>query len=150
MHAGEMTSIEETLRELGGIATTGELMQRGFESDHLLLFARYGRIIRVRKGWFASKDIDEQVVDAVRAGGRLACLSALAYHGLAAPDPTTLHIAVHRSASRLRRAPREGVTVVVHWSRSAPSGNRQSVRVSEAVAQARACLRHAGAVGDTL
>ncbi len=144
-----MTAIEKTIHRLGGIATTAELLRAGHEGALIRLFAEYGRIMRVRKGWYADPSVDDAVLAACRVGGRLACLSALAFHGLGTPGPTRLHVSVPRSASRLRSsgnhrerlAERHDAAIVVHWSRSDPTGDRLTVSLSEAMAQAQACYR---------
>jgi hypothetical protein len=144
-----MLGIETTIRGLGGIATMGELLRAGHEAELVHLFAEYGRIIRVRKGWYAAADIDAAVIAACRVGGRLACVSALAFHGLGTPGPARLHVSVPRTASRLRSAGnhRERLAesphaaIVVHWTRSQPTGDRLAVSVPEALAQAQTCRR---------
>ncbi len=100
--AWEVSTAEQRIRELGGIATTGELIALGYYPQHLLVLAAFGRIVRIRKGWYASTDVDEAVIQARRVGGVLACMSALAHHGWCEPEPSVLHVRVPRSASRLR------------------------------------------------
>lgn len=145
-----MSSPERRIRELGGIATTGELIAVGYHPQHLIVLAEFGRIVRIRKGWYANIDVDETVIQARRVGGVLACMSALAHHGWCEPEPNVLHVSVPRSASRLRppqgaRPPKDtkdiaaSTRVVVHWSRRGPTGNRQAVSLGEAIAQAHSC-----------
>ena len=147
--AGAVSTAEQRIRELGGIATTGELIALGYYPQHLLVLAELGRIVRIRKGWYASTDVDEAVIHARRVGGVLACMSALAHHGWCEPELSVLHVRVPRSASRLR-SPQGGralaataglLRVVLHQSRQAPTGDRQAVSLGEAIAQAHSCSR---------
>ena len=144
-----MGSAEEPIRALGGIATTGELITAGYNPQYLRVLAEFGRIVRIRKGWCASTEVDQAVIQARRVGGALACMSALAHHGWCEPEPNVLHVSVPRSASRPRsregprdtREPAGSMQVVVHWSRRAPTGDRQAVSLGEAIAQAHSCTR---------
>jgi hypothetical protein len=110
--------------------------------------------VRIRKGWYANREVDDAVIQARRVGGRLACMSALAHYGWCEPEPGVLHVSVPRSASRLRsaadprRASRDEVTVILHWSRYQSGGGRQAVTLGEAIAQAHGCGRDA--TRDTL
>ncbi|WP_144720221.1 endonuclease domain-containing protein [Agrococcus jejuensis] len=45
-----------------------------------------GRLVRVRRGWFARPDADRTVVDAVRAEGCVSCASALRLRGAWVPE----------------------------------------------------------------
>jgi ribokinase len=94
----------------------------------------YGVIRRIRRGWYASLDAPEIAVRARHAGGRLACVSALEYHG-AGPPSDAIHIDVPRSSQR--PALTEGV--VVHWSRRTLAGDEVAVSVAEARLQAARC-----------
>lgn len=149
-----MTKIERDIRILGGIAAMGELLRLGNDARQVMLFAEYGLIRRIRKGWYATLDVGDDVVRAHRVGGRLACFSALAhygYFGSGESPPGSLHVAVPRSSSRLRSADLPGrrldesanVGVVVHWNRTASTVDRQAVPLAEAIAQARTCAGRA-------
>ncbi len=127
----------------------GELVRKGYPADHVRLLAEYGRILRVRRGWYACNDVDPLAIRACRVGGRLACVSALAFHGLCPAEAGRLHVGVPRTASRLRdaltykekSAGETEIAVILHWSRREPTGDRLAVSVSEALAQAHACHR---------
>jgi hypothetical protein len=84
-------------------------------------------------------------------GGRLACASALAHHGVgAAPD--LLHVLVDGNTPRLRdpdtgKPSKSPDGTVIHWARRPIDGDRVAVSVEEAHRQAARCR----AVGrDTL
>ncbi len=126
------------IRRLGGVARTAELHEHGFTEEIITAFLAHGKVIRVRQGWYATPETPLLAIDAIRARGRLACVSALAYHGLIGPQQP-LHISVGRSANS-----RAASGVVVHWSRRVLAGDRVAVSIDEAWKQARAC-RAAGA-----
>jgi hypothetical protein len=128
--------IERDLVALGGIASTAELRARGHDAELILVWARYGTIVRVRKGWYAARDEPPQVLMALRVGGRLACISAAALHVSVGGHSSRLRTA--RSA-RLRLAEHPEPTTVVHWSRRELGGDRRAVSSSEALRQMRTC-----------
>jgi hypothetical protein len=110
----------------------------GVDGDVLDLGLYYQRILRVRIGWYALPDASPAVVAAVRAGGRLACVSALEWHeGREPSDP--LHIVLNR-ASRARAVDPE---IVIHWSRRADDQSVAVVSVELARRQAERCQRNA-------
>jgi hypothetical protein len=128
-----MVSIEQRIVDLGGIASLGELVRGGAPRDWVLMFASYGRIARVREGWYTVHETDADVLEAWRLGGRLACASALAFYGFCA-RPARLHVAVPANASRLRRS-----DAVIHWCRRDPGGDRRAVSLAAAVRHASRC-----------
>jgi hypothetical protein len=145
-----MRWVIERLEGLGGIASRSELAARGVDRDPLDICVYYGRVRRIRKGWYATLDVDPEALEAWRIGGRLACVSALEHHGLALPvGDGSIHIEVPRGTSRLRDSARE---VVVHWTRHPQGGDRLAVAPEAAVLQAAACegpRRGAGAGGES-
>lgn len=122
----------------GGIASWAQLESVGCEAEQVRISVNYGRIIRIRKGWFAATWVPEEAVRAWRIGGRLACVSALAFHGeLENPGPhEPIHLLVPRAA-HLRLRP--GESAVVHWTRRPPTGTRLAVPVELARRQAAHC-----------
>ena len=133
-----MVHVAESIRQLGGIASTAELIARGHQPDWIRMAVDYGRIIRIRRGWFAAVDTPTAAIEARRVGGRLACVSALVFHGVSIEDDPALHVAVAGNASRLR-PPFEARAIVVHWQRGATAGGRLAVAVGDAWAQRARC-----------
>lgn len=129
----EVRDIEWQVRVLGGLARTYELYDAGYWQSMVQLHAGYKKILHVRKGWWATKDTPPDVIAARKAGGRLACVSALQYHGIGKGDDL-LHVALERSS----RHPHDP-GVVAHWSRRTLAGTRAAVSVEVAVEQARRC-----------
>jgi hypothetical protein len=131
---GMVKTVHEAIASLGGLARTSELLAAGFDDEWIRIAGRYGRIIDAGWGWWATKEVSPLVLQARRAGGRLACVSALQHHGLQLPDNAGLHISIERGARR----PRDD-TVIVHWSRTPLAGDRHAVSIAVAIRQARAC-----------
>jgi len=127
----------------GGVVTTEELYRSGDTQSILFWSVRYGTLLRVREGIYCLPNLDAEAIRALRVGGRLGCVSALAYHGVA-PRPAKLHVAVPGNTPRLRdpdtgergRTPEK---TVIHWSRRRPAGDRLAVSVEEARRQAASC-----------
>lgn len=99
-------------------------LRRGGLSGHEITEAvRRQDIIRVRRDHYARPDLDQHTLEAVRVGGRLACVSAAAELGLFAFDYSHTHLHLDRESSRLRsphnrfrplaELPRDGVQL--HW-----------------------------------
>ena len=131
--AGPYTRI---LANHGGIARTSEFYAGGMTRELLRIPWMYGKIRHIRHGWWASWDVPEPAIAARTVGGRLACVSALAHHGLV-PEPPELHVEVKGHSSRLREIP--GRRVVVHWARRPVGGDRQAVNAATAYKQAATC-----------
>lgn len=83
-----------------GVHAHAELIEqygrRGFERA-----VSAGELTAITRGWYAASQARSDVVAAVRAGGRLGCLSAAAVHGLWVPTQPYLHVAVRRRDQRL-------------------------------------------------
>ena len=122
------------LEALGGFASRSELVGLGCSLDFIDLCVWYRRILPVRKGWYASRQTPRAVLRALRVGGRLACVSALAWHeGREVPEDQPVHVLVGHGASRL------GEGGVVHWSRRDIAGTRTVVSAEAARVQAASC-----------
>ncbi|MFT2816979.1 DUF559 domain-containing protein [Leifsonia sp. A12D58] len=107
------------------------------------------QLIRVRRDHYALPETDRHTVEAVRVGGRLACVSAAAELGIFAFDSSLTHIHLGREASRLRSAtsrrhrldalPRDGIEL--HWQPliSPADGTEYCVGPMDALAQIIRC-----------
>lgn len=142
------SAFEPLIRRLGGIASRRELLRLSYLNDTDFWFAlHYGRLDRVRQGWYASSDLPADARAAWAAGGPLACVSALAHYGLLDPggpaDRLALHICLPADGHVGRDAP-DGL--VVHWSTADRySGSRRAVSPAVALRQARTCGRRSSA-----
>ena len=130
--------IYRRLHELGGIATTAELLTAGYSRRIIEAVVGYGRVIRVRRGVYALRELPPEVLEACRIGGRLTCVSALAYHGIIPRADGALHVEVAANASRLRQTES---AIVLHWAGTPAAGTRLAVGVGAALAQSARCRR---------
>ena len=132
-----MHPVERIVRELGGIASTAEILRHGYDTTMIRLVSDYGRIRRLRQGWYGVPELSDDSARAWKVGGPLACVSAAVHYGLWTQDPGALHVRVPGHASRLRIDDPAGV--VVHWSSGPLTGSRLAVSVDEALTTIRRC-----------
>lgn len=100
-----------------------ELVERGMSGRAITEAVRSRSLLRVRRDNYALPDTDAHTLEAVRVGGRLACVSAAEELGIFSFDSDFTHLHVARGASRLRsprfrwvalsEMPRDGVEL--HW-----------------------------------
>jgi hypothetical protein len=135
-----------------GLASRRELLVNGVYPGWIDLTAWYQRhVIRVRKGWYARTIERSDVLRAWRVGGRLTCVSALAFHAGVDAGPV-LHVEVPANAARLRdpddrrRRLGQDAAVVVHWTRHPGPGSRRAVSAEHAAAVAARCGVHGAGV----
>ena len=138
-----MQFVLDALERRGGVATTAELARLGVDRQRLDIAYMYRRIVRVKRGVWALPSIPPEVIVAHRAGGRLACVSALAFHGVIEETGTGLHISAPAWVTKWR-SPRRSGHVVAHWSRSPATGDCRAVSVEAAWAQFALCRAVAG------
>lgn len=149
-----MRKLFRDIESLGGLASYRELRDLDHERWMIELPVLYGSLIRVRTGWFAAADESDDVVRAWRVGGRLTCVSALAWHEDVPLSPT-LHVEVPANAARLRspvdyrRALGAHDDVVTHWARRLAQGDRRAVGVHGAWAEASRCVPAARAMAES-
>jgi very-short-patch-repair endonuclease len=107
------------------IAETDVLVGAGATWRSLKAAVDNGNLIRARRGQYALPRTDRHIIEAVRLGGRLGCISAAAHEGIFVFDNSLTHIHVEPTSSRLR-APHDRFQrlsdenkdgVVLHWSR---------------------------------
>lgn len=118
-----MIDISEAVRAHGGMAQKQQLVAGG-ATDYLLSAAvRRGEVIRVRNGWYSTLKEYDPRLRAVRVGGRLTGISAIAARGGWVLGRRPLHVSVPRNAARQRQPqnrfrrlqPADRRRVVLHW-----------------------------------
>ena len=125
LDAPEMRFERETAL-LGGIARRSDLRRMGLDDQAVRVLVAHGRLIRVRQAWYALPEADVEALRACGIGGRLACASALRFHGEAVDDAGILHVEL--PANAVARRPEGGwERVRVHQPRYPSSGNRAVV-----------------------
>ena len=82
--------------ELQGIYSPSALRAAGVSRHQQALLVQAGELRRIRPGWYATNDADQFAARAIRAGGRLGCVSGCRYHGLWVPRGSTLHVVYGR------------------------------------------------------
>jgi very-short-patch-repair endonuclease len=126
-----------------GILTLASLESQGINAARRTTLVRSGELVRIRNGWFATRNADPDRMRAVRLGGRLTCASALRQLGLWMMPDSRLHVCVQGNASRLRspddrrKAWRERTDLCVHWS-----DDQWNVSPDSAVDGVKASLAH--------
>jgi very-short-patch-repair endonuclease len=123
--------------------TTAELRSRGETIASIRDSIATGSRFRVIKGWYAGPGAPEDAVLAMRMGGRLGCVSALALHGAWVPPNRGTHVVFPTAASGRRSAGRpQGPSIVRHWSaRADRTGSAFAVTPLElALADALTCV----------
>lgn len=151
-----MLLYERIIRAHHGIASSRELVSAGVDETWMRMLRDTGRLLRLRKGWWALPGTAPIHVLAWRIGGPLACVSALVHHGLLTATEVAhaseLHVGRATNSSRRLSAigvraaavelgvPELGRAPVLHWSsRDFRSGTRLAVSVDTALEQARHC-----------
>ena len=117
-----------------GLVRTRELIASGMEEEWIRISRNYGVFVHVRQGWWALPDTPKVLLRAWRAGGRLACVSALAFHGQTLDLGEELHIEVAAGSKGALKP-----VACVHWSSSQRNGDRRAVSVDVTKRQAAQC-----------
>jgi hypothetical protein len=130
--------ILDAIDRAGGLATTRELADQRIDMDFFYIAVYYDRVLRVRKGLWARPGLDPVILEAQRAGGRLACVSALAFHGVIASIDGPVHISAPAGVRKWRPG-RRRADAIRHWSRRVLAGDRFAVTVDEAWRQLELC-----------
>lgn len=133
--------------------TRQQLLDMGLTVREIASRVHSGRLVRVRRGHYATPDTALPVQRAVRLGGRLGCVSELRQRGVWVLDGEVLHVHVAPNAARLRDADdreqlrTERVDCRVHWMPLIDPGGASQSHVSaiDAIAQAFRCLDHRAA-----
>lgn len=120
-----MLDLLTLIADAGGAADRRYLLDHGFRDRELRDALRDGLLDRPRRGWYTAWARDDPRFRAMRVGGRLTGLSAVAALGGWVRARPRLDVAVAANASRLRcpsrrRTPRRGSRVdpgTVSWSR---------------------------------
>jgi very-short-patch-repair endonuclease len=129
------------------IATRSQLLRAGALPLDLTDAVRSGALIRVRRGYYARADAPAKLVQAVRVGGRLGCVSAAESLGVWVLDHPFAHIQMRHEASRLR-SPRNRFRPLsdetidgceLHWWPVSGAGSVHTVACVDALAHIIRC-----------
>lgn len=125
------------------MAQKQQLVKRGARDLDLTRAVRRGEVVRARQGWYTTLPESDPRVRAVRVGGRLTGISAVAAAGGWVLGQHPLHVSVHDNAARLRTptnrfvklAKRHVKNLRLHWDDAdvASRGTAMSVDIRDAL-----------------
>lgn len=95
------------------VFTRAHLVARGMSWRQIADAVERGRLTRLRRDRYALADVDADVAEAVRIGGRLSCLSLLMAIGVFVHHSGGLHVHVVPGTSRIRKPGSEQTKL--HW-----------------------------------
>lgn len=120
------------------VFSRAELLQAGSTGDDITRAVRAGTLLRLRRDHYAHPDVDPDVAEAVRVGGRMTCLTLLQKLGVFVLKSVGLHMHLDPHMSRIRASTAKGT--VKHWSRKPQTdGARHVISLRDAVSQAVLC-----------
>lgn len=143
-----MVDVVHLVTDLGGMAQKRQLVARGARDLDLTNAVKRGELLRARQGWYTTLPSTDAAVRAVRVGGRLTGVSAVAAAGGWVQRRHPLHVSVPANAARLRSQSNRFVHpgardirgVVVHWERPDAAGRGTATAVELADALIRVVL----------
>lgn len=106
--------IAHALARLGGTAHVETLRHDGFSQKSIERAVHQGVVERVRAGWYCLPGSDHPVVQALRVGGKLSCVSLLRLYGTWLMPDDRLHVAVRHPHARLK-SPKDRTIALDHW-----------------------------------
>jgi very-short-patch-repair endonuclease len=128
------------------VLSRADLLIRGMTSRDITRSVRSGEIIRARQGHYLHHDAPSELVQAVRIGGRLGCVSLLAVLGVFVWDSSRLYVHMERGDSRMRAAnsphplaPRAARPEVLHWHTLTETPTPGTVHIIDAIVHAARC-----------
>lgn len=127
------------------VHTRADLLASGMRGRDITESVRRGHLIRARRDRYVLADTGGEVIEAVRIGGRLSCISLLKSLGVFVHRCERIHVFVERGTSRIR--PVDEGRSIVHWG--ATSGDEAPLHVApllDAVRQAVRCQQPRAAV----
>lgn len=127
------------------VFSRGDLLRDGATGGDITRAVRAGALLRLRRDHYAYPDVDPEVAEAVRIGGRVACLTLLQMLGVFVLKSSGLHMHLAPRMSRLRD--RQSTSTVMHWSRwTLAGGHRHVVSIRDAARQSILCQEPRAAI----
>lgn len=132
-------SPRERLAAIQGIRVLSrdDLRAAGLTTQRVTASVREGHLVRLRRGAYVNKEVPSEVIEAVRSGGRVTCLTLLRLIGVFVLERAEAHIHMppHLSRSRHRRPE----SAVLHWGECQREGQAHVVSLWDAVRQSVRC-----------
>lgn len=120
------------------VFTRADLRVVGMSGREITDAVRRGHLIRVRRDRYLRTSANPEVIEAVRIGGRLSCLSLLKTLGVFVHRCSKTHVFVEPGTSRIR--PGDPQHVVVHWNAVADAeAPLHAASLMDAVRQSMRC-----------
>lgn len=123
------------------VLSRAELLEAGYTAKGITRAVRAGSLVRLRRDHYVATSRRDADI-AVRIGGRLTCVSALASAGVFVMPDGRVHVHVDREMSRLRgpvsrrqrwsRSQHQS-SVRLHWSALASPPTREAVALDDAI-----------------
>lgn len=113
---------------------TAEARAMGASKRDLAGAVARGDLVRIRRDNYCSPGTPSSVIEAVRIGGRVGCISLLALLGVWVTVVDRPHVHLRPDATRLRPG-----TATLHWLPTVGSGDRGRVSVLDALLVAMIC-----------
>ncbi len=118
------------------VLTRHDLIRAGATARDLARAVSVGVLRRPRRGRYLPRDTNPDVVEAVRCGGRLDCVSLLRVLSVFVLDLDGLHLQLEPDTTRV---PSPAHPAVRHWRRSAAEVHATTTPVVEAIVRAVLC-----------
>lgn len=147
--------VTRVLGNLGGVASKWQLNDHGVTDWEIGRARHDGRVVRIRRAWYALPGADRQVCAAVRVGGMLSCVSLIRSTGIWAPPDSAVHVSVAANASLLRSAEsrlapfQENAGVVLHWRPRAGATRLPRDTIAGSLVEAVGCAGEADVIAMT-
>lgn len=143
-----MQDLSQIFAARGGFAQRKNFLAAGFTGRDLTRLVATGQIQRVRIGWYVDRFADRSMVEAIRVGGCVACVSAASLLGLWTPPEHALHILVPSNGSRFRSRAGNRVRfdhgrpaqTVLHWHNQPGAVSRPIVGLEQCLLEVMDCL----------
>lgn len=88
----------------GQVVTVDSLLALGWDRAQVCAAINAGTLVKVVRDWVAYPTAESWIIESVKKGGRLGCLSGCRVHGLWTPDHSEPHIIIGRGEKRRRSA----------------------------------------------
>jgi very-short-patch-repair endonuclease len=120
------------------VFSRSQLRDTGMGGRRIAASVARGHLVHVRRDRYALPSTHRDILEAVRIGGRLTCLSLLALFGVFVHRSRELHVLVTPGSSRLRVP--KGSKVVLHWRvKASVDACLHAAQLADAAAHAVLC-----------
>lgn len=155
-----MACVVTTLDHVWEVFSRADLLDSGMTRRGITTAVSEGALIRARRDRYLRPDVPAELIEAVRVGGLLTCVSLLSLLEVFVFDGSLLHVHMSRGASRMRSresrwrplpAGMAARRAILHWHPLIADATDGAVNVIDALVHAVRCQqpRHAVATLDS-